>query len=119
MFFKINVFGVCLKNEKNIKNLEKNRSSVFTEDLNHCIICKSRRDNLHEIFFGKNRIKSMELGFVIPLCYEHHIGMHKHHEWQENWHEKGQLYYEEHLGSRDDFIREFGKSYLKEKEGNR
>lgn len=107
------IFKEKRQKSKKLTKLERNRFSVFTEDLDHCIICGSKRDNLHEIFFGKNRIKSMELGFVIPLCYEHHMGMHKYHEWQENWHEKGQLYYEEHLGSRDDFIREFGKSYLK------
>lgn len=98
---------------KNIKKLERNRFSVFTEDLQYCIICGSKKDNLHEIFFGRNRIKSMELGFVIPLCYEHHMEMHRNHEWQEFWHKKGQLYYENHLGSRNEFIHSFGKSYLK------
>lgn len=100
------------KKSAKLARLEKNRFSVFTDDLDHCIICKRKKDHLHEIFFGTNRQKSMQYGFVIPLCYECHIEMHRNKEWQEHWHVKGQEYWEEFIGTREEFIEVFGKSYL-------
>ena len=97
---------------KNIKKAERNRKSVFTLDLNTCIICGSKKDHLHEIFFGKNRLRSMEYNFVIPLCFNCHQEMHVNSEWQKYWHIKGQLYFEEHYGSRSDFIKVFGRNYI-------
>ena len=106
------------KKSKNTKNekLERNRKSVFTNDLKHCIICGNKKDNLHEIFFGKNRLNSIKYNFVIPLCLKCHQEMHINKEWQEFWHIKGQLYWENFIGSRNDFIKVFRKSYIK-KEG--
>ena len=95
-----------------LAKLEKNRFSLFADDLEHCIICKRKKDHLHEIFFGSNRQKSMQYGFVIPLCSEHHAEMHKNNVWQEYWHVKGQEYWEEFIGTREEFIEVFGKSYL-------
>ena len=92
--------------------LERNRFSAFTDDLDHCIICKRKKEHLHEIFFGSNRQKSMQYNFVIPLCHECHTEMHINKEWQEYWHVKGQEYWERFIGSREEFIEVFGKSYL-------
>ena len=93
--------------------LERNRFSAFTDDLDHCIICKRKKEHLHEIFFGANRKKSMQYNFVIPLCHKCHSEMHINKEWQEYWHVKGQEYWERFIGSKEEFIRVFGKSYLK------
>lgn len=100
------------KKSAKLAKLERNRCSVFTYDLDHCIICKRKKEHLHEIFFGANRQKSMQYGFVIPLCSEHHAEMHKNNVWQEYWHVKGQEYWEEFIGTREEFIEVFGKSYL-------
>jgi len=100
------------KKSKKLAKLERDRYSVFTDDLEHCILCGNKKDHLHEIFFGRNRIKSMELDFVIPLCFSCHEEMHRNHEWQEFWRKQGQLYFEKNIGSREDFISVFGKSYL-------
>ena len=96
-----------------LANLERKRFSVFTENLDSCIICDKPKQQLHEIFFGSYRQKAMELGFVIPLCEKCHRKMHLNHTWQEVWHIKGQMYFEEHLGTRQDFIQKFGKSWIK------
>ena len=104
------------KKSSTIQKAERNRFSVFTEDLVHCILCGDKKDNLHEIFFGKNRIKSMKYGFVIPLCYKCHLEMHRNTQLQEIWHVRGQLYFEKKIGSRNEFIAVFEKSYIK-KEG--
>ena len=100
------------KKSAKLAKLEKNRFSLFADDLEHCIICKRKKDHLHEIFFGSNRQKSMQYGFVIPLCSEHHAEMHKNNVWQEYWHVKGQEYWEEFIGTREEFIEVFGESYL-------
>ena len=96
-----------------LAKLERNRFSVFTDNLDQCIICGVKKNHLHEIFFGSNRQKSMQYNFVIPLCHECHTEMHINKEWQEYWHVKGQEYWEEFIGTREEFIRVFGKSYLK------
>lgn len=70
--------------------LERNRFSILTNDLEYCIICHSKKEQLHEIFFGKNRQNSMKYGAVIPLCHACHTEMHKNVEWQDYWHKKGQ-----------------------------
>ena len=100
------------KKSAKLAKLERNRYSVFTDDLEHCIICKRKKNHLHEIFFGSNRKKSMQYGFVIPLCSTCHSEMHINKEWQEYWHVKGQEYWERFIGSREEFIEVFGKSYL-------
>ena len=116
--FSKNSANVCQKktvlHKKSAKlaKLERNRFSVFTDDLDHCIICKRKKEHLHEIFFGSNRKKSMQYNFVIPLCHECHAEMHRNRDWQEYWHIKGQEYWEEFIGSREEFIRVFEKSYL-------
>ena len=101
------------KKSTNLAKLERNRFSVFTNDLEHCIICKRKKEHLHEIFFGSNRKKSMQYGFVIPLCHECHAEMHRNKYWQKYWHIKGQKCWEEKIGTREEFIRVFGRSYLK------
>ena len=100
------------KKSTNLAKLERKRYSVFTDDLEHCIICKRKKDHLHEIFFGANRKKSMQYGFVIPLCHECHSEMHRNKNWQEYWHIKGQKYWENNIGTREKFIETFGKSYI-------
>ena len=70
--------------------LERNRFSILTSDLDHCVICSAKKEHLHEVCFGRNRINSIKYGLVIPLCSLHHTEMHRNKEWQEYWHKKGQ-----------------------------
>lgn len=51
---------------------DKNRFSIITNDLEHCIICGTKKDNLHEVFYGSYRHTSIKYGLVIPLCESHH-----------------------------------------------
>ena len=89
------------KETKSIKNrtyklskAETNRTSIFTDNLDHCIICDKKKDNLHEVFFGRNRQLSIKYGLVIPLCIECHQEMHRNKELQRVWHKKGQAVFE-------------------------
>ena len=106
------VKGKTIKRSSKITKLERNRKSVFTTDLTKCIICGKSKDNLHEIFMGKNRQNSMKYGFIIPVCIEHHRICHNNSQIQEFWHKEGQLYFEKNIGSREEFISIFGMNYL-------
>lgn len=98
------------KSSKLIK-LERNRTSLFTDDLNHCIICGAKRDNLHEVFFGRNRQLSMKYGLVIPLCIECHQEMHKNKQWQDDYKRKGQALFVKAYPNLD-FLSIFHRNYL-------
>lgn len=66
------------KKSNKLAKLERNRFSIFTDDLKHCYICKKiyfrlvPREDLHEIFGGRNRQISMKYGLVAPLCRQCH-----------------------------------------------
>lgn len=72
----------------------------------------------HHIFFGTgNRKKSERLGLKVWLCGEtcHRNGKrsaHKNRETDLYLKKLAQEVYEATYGSREDFIKEFGKSYL-------
>lgn len=104
----------CRQKSKKLAKLERNRFSILTNDLEHCIICGAKKDHLHEVFFGTgNRTNSMKFGCVIPLCCAHHIEMHKNKEWQDYWHIVGQKKFMEYYHkSIDKFIDVFGRNYL-------
>lgn len=103
------------KSKKMVK-LERNRFSVFTDDLEHCILCGKPREHLHEIIYGKNRINSIKYNFVIPLCANHHTGkdgIHFNKDLDLYYKRLCQIYFEKNIGNRIEFIKIFGRSYLK------
>ena len=83
-----------------------------------CALCGSKNKvATHEIFFGTaNRKKSIEDGLVVNLCGEHHNlgtnGVHFNRELDLELKKKAQTAYEQKLGSRDEFIKRYGKNYL-------
>lgn len=106
-----------VQKSKKLAKLERNRTSILTDDLDHCIICGKSPINKHEIFYGKNRLKSIEYGLVIPLCTkEHHNqiekkGIHFDSKLCKKWHIKGQKKFNE-LYPELDFVEIFGRNYL-------
>jgi len=92
------------------------KRSIITEDMEHCIICGSPYVHCHHVFFGTaNRKISDRMGLVVPLCMEHHTGRTGvHFDRQLDLLIKGigQQVYEKQIGSRDEFIKTFGQSYL-------
>ena len=83
-----------------------------------CAICGSKNKiATHEIFYGTaNRKKSIEDGMVVNLCGKHHNlsseGVHFNKELDLKLKQKAQTVYEEKLGTREDFIKRYGRSYL-------
>lgn len=100
------------KSTKLVK-LERDRFSVFTTDLNKCYLCPNKKEHLHEIFAGRNRQNSMRYGFVLPLCHICHERYQNDVIFNNKWYIKAQRYFEKNIGSRDDFIKVFGKSWIK------
>lgn len=88
------------------------------QEIKECYVC-STTTNLHDhhVLFGtSNRKKSEKYGLKVWLCAYHHNmsneGVHFNKMLDRALKLKAQAYYEEHIGTREDFIREFGKSYL-------
>lgn len=98
---------------KKLSKLEKERFSVFYDDLSVCMNCGSTyRMTKHEVFEGRNRINSMKYGFVLPLCMRCHQELQEDISFNDKWKKKSQMYFEEHIGTRDDFLSIFRRNYL-------
>lgn len=103
------------KKSNYLARLEKNRISVFTEDLDHCFFfdkCRRKKDDYHEILYGSNRKNSMIYGFVLPLCREHHEMFHQNHKLTKIWSAKCQKYWEKNISNREDWLDVFHRNYL-------
>ena len=96
----------------------RNEKSVIAPLTSRCYICGSKKlVATHEIFYGTaNRKKSIEDGMVVNLCGEHHNlsskGVHFDKELDLKLKQKAQKSWEERYGSREDFVKRYGKSYL-------
>lgn len=70
----------------------------------------------HHIFGGTaNRKISERLGYKVWLCPGHHTGPagpHLNRQVDLDLKRMAQRHYEEHRGTREDFIKTFGKSWL-------
>lgn len=100
------------KKSKKLAKLERDRYSVFYPELETCIVCGVRYPvTKHEIFEGRNRQNSMKYGFVLPLCLNCHRDLQEDKEFNDLWRKKAQTYFEEHYGTREDFISIFRKNY--------
>lgn len=125
IFVKNDIFYTknAKNNKKNIQNLknkskkqakkERDRFSVFTTN-DKCMICDSTYQlTWNEIYRGRNRSNSMKYGFCLRMC------LNCHREYQDDvlfndlWHKTAQRYFEEHYGTRDNFVKIFRRNYLK------
>lgn len=96
----------------------KGLSSVFTDDMNHCFFTGSPYVERHHIFGASNRKRSENYGFVIPLSPKLHpngAGATWGNDIADldlRLKRMAQTYYEAHIGTREGFREEFGKSWL-------
>ena len=91
--------------------------SIMADDLEHCIFCHSPYVEMHHVFFGvANRPKSDKHGLIVPLCKKHHTGSkdcpHQNRIIDLSIKSWGQAVYENEIGTREQFIEEFGRNYL-------
>ena len=104
--------GVYMKKKSSkLSKLERSRYSVFYE-LGVCMYCGSTyHPTIHEIFEGRNRQNSMKYGLTLPLCLECHRKLQDNKEFQDHWKQKAQSYFEEHIGTHDEFMGIFRRNY--------
>ena len=94
-----------------------NRYSILQKE-KLCYVCGSPTNiHIHEVFFGKNRQKSIEDGCCIYLCGKHHNqsnqGIHFNHdldlkakkEMEEKW-------LETYNKTIEEFIKRYGRNYI-------
>lgn len=90
--------------------------SVFTDDMDSCMYTGNAPVERHHIFGGANRKRSEKYGFIAPLRPDlHPNGVFAGQSAKlvdTALKQRAQTYYEEHYGTREEFIKEFGKSYL-------
>lgn len=83
-----------------------------------CLVCKTTFDlHRHHVFFGTaNRKLSEQYGCWVYLCGRHHnlsnAGVHFNKPFDTKLKQICQKKWEELNGSREDFIRTFGRNYL-------
>ena len=90
--------------------------SVFTDDLDHCMFTGNAPVERHHVFGGAYRKKSELRGFIAPLRPDlHPNGVFAGKDAKAidtKLKRMSQEYYEQHCGTREDFMREFGRNYL-------
>ena len=95
---------------KKLAKLERDRFSIITDDLSTCIICGIPKQDLNEIFGGRNRQNSMKYGLVIPMCRKCHIKYTNDRNMQLKWMKICQKKFEEVYNI--DFIDIFKRNYI-------
>ena len=90
--------------------------SIIT-DKQCCVVCESPYIEWHHCLHGTaNRAKAEKYGLKIPLCNLHHTGgplaPHKNSKIDLSYKALAQNVFEKKCGTREDFRKEFGKSYL-------
>lgn len=93
-----------------LAKLERNRFSILTCDLTTCIECGRPKQDLNEIYPGRNRQNSMKYGLVIPMCRRCHTEYTNNREMQLKWMKIGQKAFEELYDK--DFLDTFKRNYL-------
>lgn len=90
------------------------RVSQVIADMEHCYECGSPNVQVHHIFHGFARKAADRFGYVAPLCMTCHAMIHDggNKELDLRLKQLAQWHYEEHIGSRAEFIETFGRSYL-------
>ena len=99
-----------------MKNLTNRFSIIQKEKI--CIVCEMPFNiHIHEVYFGKNRQKSIEDGCCVYLCGKHHNqsneGVHFNHELDMKLKKEMEVAWLKYYNtSIDDFIKRYGRNYL-------
>jgi len=95
-----------------------NRFSLIQKDDKCCLVCGMPFNiHTHEVYYGKNREKSIEDGCCVYLCGAHHNmsnkGIHFDHELDLKVKKEMEvawlMYYNKTI---EDFIKRYGRNYL-------
>lgn len=92
--------------------------SVLTDDMHSCYITHLPVVHIHHVFNGSRKAASEKRGFLVPLHLTLHtngpdsVHMKPNQGLDLRLKQECQRYYKEHYGTREEFIKEFGRSYL-------
>lgn len=92
--------------------------SVLTDDMGRCYITGLNVVAIHHVFGGSRKAASEKYGFLVPLHPTLHtyspdsVHMAPNRGLDLRLKQECQRYFEEHYGSREEFIEIFGRSYL-------
>lgn len=92
--------------------------SVLTDDMDHCMFTGTAPVERHHVFgaTSQRKLLSEKYGFIAPLRPELHPNGAQAGKDAKNidtiLKQRCQQFYEEHCGTREQFRKEFGKSYL-------
>ncbi len=96
--------------------MAKRLKSVLTDDMEHCMFTGAAPVERHHVYGGSNRKNSEKYGFIAPLRPDLHpngvFAGQGAKVVDMELKQRCQRYFEEHHGTRKDFISIFGKSYL-------
>lgn len=99
--------------------MAKKLRSVIQDDLSVCYVSKSTNVAVHHIFPGTGRRKLCEkYGFIVALRPDYHNTSNYSVHSLPNYgldlvlKQTAQKYFEEHYGTRKEFISLFGRSYI-------
>lgn len=104
------------RKQKTARKLKEPYHSIFTDNMDVCVITGERGAEPHHIFNKANKALSEKYGFMLPLRHDWHRGYaYSIHTDQELWNHYRvacQLHYITVLGkTKEDWIEEFGKWY--------
>lgn len=92
----------------------KHESIIYTNK-NVCWKCgKHGPTSEHHLLDGADRGAADRHGLFVYLCFSCHRSAHDDPEVQREMQEYGQRVFEEKIGTREDFLKDFLKSYIKE-----
>ncbi len=92
--------------------------SVLTDDMDHCMFTGTAPVERHHVFGGSREKKELceKYGFIAPLRPDLHpngaLAGKDAMKVDEVLKQRCQRFYEEHYGDREEFRKEFGKSFL-------
>ena len=91
-----------------------NKSIIEDDQLDECYLCgRVGHMDEHHIFGGPVRSTSDRLGLVVHICRDCHRQVHdKVGSKMDYLHRVGQRTYEQKIGTRQEFIQDFIRSYL-------
>ena len=105
---------MTLTNWRNRLLAKKVKSIISDDDEMVCYLCgcESNHLDVHHIFGGSVHGPCDKRGLVVHLCRKCHRNLHDDNVGESYLHEIGQQAYEEQIGTREEFIKEFIRSYL-------
>lgn len=96
--------------------MTKRLKSAFTDDMDHCFYTGNAPVERHHIFGGSRKASSERYGYIIPLRPDlHPNGVFAGQAAgliDKELKQMAQRHFEENIGTREEFIKEFGKSYI-------